>query len=77
MCVLSLMFLSALERSLKQSNVRVLFAKFLLDRFCVFVPEDCSTSQVIFSGYSSSFLSDLNCSHCLMKFVAYVKAIVA
>ena len=38
-------------------------AKFLMDRFCAFLLEHSATSKVVFSQYSSAFLSDLSFSY--------------
>ena len=48
----------------------------MLDHFCAF-RENFLTSQVTFSHFRSSFLSDLYCSHSEVKLVAKIKSIAA
>ena len=58
-------------------NVLVFFdAKFSLDCFCAVLLEHSLTSQVTFSRYRSSFLSDLYCSRSELK-LAEIKSIAA
>ena len=48
-----------------------------LGRFCAFLLEHSLTSQVTFSRFRSSFLSDLYCSHSEVKLAAKIKLIAA
>ena len=47
------------------------------DRFCVFLLEHSLTSQMTFSRFRSSFVSDLYCSHSEVKLVVYMKLLAA
>ena len=59
-------------------NMLVFFhAIFLLDRFCAFLLEHSLTSQVTFSRFRSSFLSDVYCAHTEVKLFAKMKSISA
>ena len=58
-------------------SVLLFYANFLLDGFCAFLLEHSLTSQVTFSRFRSSFLSDLYCSHSEIKLVANIKSIAA
>ena len=58
-------------------RVVLFYANFSLDRFCAFLIEHSLTSHVTFSGFRSSFLSDLYCTHSEVKLVAKIKPIAA
>ena len=58
-------------------NVLVFFMQIFASRFCAFLLEHSLTSLVTFSRFSSSFLSDLCCSHSEIKLVAKIKLVAA
>ena len=56
-------------------RVGIFYANFLLDRSCAFLLEHFLTSQVTFSRFRTSFLSDFYCSHSKVKLVANKKTV--
>ena len=58
-------------------RVGLFYANFLLDYFSAFILENFLTSQVIFSRFRSSVLSDLYFTHSEVKLVANIKSVAA
>ena len=58
-------------------NVLVFFMQIFAGPFCAFLLERSLTSQVTFSRFRSSFLSDLYCFHSEVKLVANIKSVTA
>ena len=64
--------LKTIALSFQMKSAKFLYAKFLRDRFCVFVLEHFLT-LLTFSPLSSSFLIGLSCFHSSIKFDANIK----